>query len=133
MKPAPFDPVRSARRSPLDSLGIALAGLCVVHCVASALLLATVAASGGALLSPAIHEIGLVVAIGIAALSLLPGVLRSRDLRTAALGVVGLAVMAAALAFHGSGAEVALTLLGVAMVAGAHALNRQPHCAAIRR
>src|SRR5688572_13521562 len=47
----------------IDRLAIGLTGLCLVHCVASAVLVMVLSAAGGALLDPRIHEIGLVLAI----------------------------------------------------------------------
>lgn len=42
-----------------DRLAVGLSGLCLVHCLASTMLLAVLSAAGGALLDPSIHEIGL--------------------------------------------------------------------------
>ena len=47
----------------MDRLAIGLSGLCLVHCLASAIVVAMLASAGGLLVSPAIHEIGLFIAI----------------------------------------------------------------------
>ena len=46
-----------------DGLGLSLAGLCLVHCLATSIMLALLASAGGFLLSPIIHEAGLGLAI----------------------------------------------------------------------
>ena len=57
-----------------DRFGMGLSGLCVVHCVVTTVLLATLASAGGLLGSPLIHEVGLFIAMVIgAALIYLPG------------------------------------------------------------
>ena len=43
----------------LDRIAMGLSGLCLVHCVATAVLLALLASAGGLLGSPIIHEVGL--------------------------------------------------------------------------
>ena len=48
----------------LDRMAMALSGLCLVHCVATAVLLALLSAAGGLLGSPIIHEVGLTFAMG---------------------------------------------------------------------
>ena len=53
----------AARNGAMDRLAIGLSGLCLVHCLASAVFVAMLASAGGLLLHPAIHEVGLFVAI----------------------------------------------------------------------
>src|SRR3546814_9208978 len=52
----------TARGGALDRLAIGLSGLCLVHCLASAVLVAVLASAAGLLVSPVIHEVGLVLA-----------------------------------------------------------------------
>ena len=47
----------------LDRWAIGLSGLCVVHCIASSVLLALLSTAGGMLAAPIVHEVGLVLAI----------------------------------------------------------------------
>ena len=47
-----------------------LSGLCVVHCVATAVLLGLLASAGGFLGSPVIHEVGLTLAMLIGSFAL---------------------------------------------------------------
>ena len=63
------------RGSTIDRLAIGLSGLCLVHCVASAVLLALLASAGGVLLHPAFHEVGLSLAILLGAIGLGRGML----------------------------------------------------------
>ncbi|MEH3105945.1 MAG: MerC domain-containing protein [Sphingomonas fennica] len=108
----------------LDRAAIALSGLCVVHCVATVLLAAAFATIGGGLLfDPHVHEIGLAVALLLAALGLGAGILRHGRLAPVLLGGAGLALMAAGLFVpHGPG-EAIVSILGVTLVALAHHLN----------
>jgi hypothetical protein len=54
----------------LDRLAMGLSGLCVVHCVATAVLLGLLASAGGFLGQPIIHEVGLTMAMVIGAIAL---------------------------------------------------------------
>jgi hypothetical protein len=47
----------------LDRMAIGLSGLCLVHCVATTVLLALLASAGGVLGAPIIHEVGLSLAM----------------------------------------------------------------------
>lgn len=108
-----------------DRLAIGLSALCLVHCVASVLLVAVLASVGGVLLNPAIHEVGLALAICLALLGLGRGFMSHRRARPVAIGATGIALMSAAFfAPHGMG-EVAYTMCGVACVAAAHLMNRR--------
>jgi hypothetical protein len=107
----------------LDRWAIALSGLCVVHCVATVLLAATLASAGAALADPAWHEVGFTLAILIGAAALGRGYALHRDLRPLALGGVGLVMMAAGLVVPHGAAEIAMTVAGVSLLALAHRLN----------
>src|SRR5215217_6756022 len=58
----------------MDRMAIALSGLCLVHCLASAIFVAMLASAGGLLLHPIIHEVGLTFAIGLGMLALGRGI-----------------------------------------------------------
>lgn len=109
-----------------DRIAIGISGLCAVHCLATAVLVALAASAGGLLLSPIIHEVGLVIAIGLGALALGRGVLQHGYMMPAAIGALGLGVMAGAISLphYGSG-ETLFTLIGVGLLALGHDLNRR--------
>jgi MerC mercury resistance protein. len=115
----------SERRGALDRLAIGLSGLCIVHCLASAVLLAVLASAGGLLLNPIVHEVGLVLAIGFGIIALGRGVLEHGFMMPAAVGGLGLGVMAGALTLPHGGPEAVYTILGVAILALGHDLNRR--------
>ena len=109
----------------LDRWAIGLSGLCLVHCMASAVLFAVLASAGGMLLHPAFHEIGLVLAIGFGAIALGRGVVDHGYMMPSAVGSLGLGVMAGAMTLHHDGGETLWTLIGVAILALGHDLNRR--------
>jgi hypothetical protein len=111
----------------LDRLAIGLSGLCVVHCLASAVLLAMLSTVGGLLLDPVFHEVGLTLAIGLGAVALGRGVLDHGYLMPASMGAFGLGVMAGAMSLphDGSGGETLWTVIGVGLLAFGHDLNRR--------
>jgi hypothetical protein len=113
------------RAGTIDRLGIALSGLCVVHCLTSAVLLAVLASAGGMLVDHRIHEVGLLLAIALGALALGRGVVEHGFMMPAAIGGLGLGVMAGALTLPHTGGEVVYTILGVAILALGHDLNRR--------
>ena len=115
----------AASKGAIDRIAIGLSGLCLVHCLASAILVAMLASAGGMLLNPHIHEIGLVFAIGLGAVALGRGVLEHGFMMPAAVGGLGLGVMAGALSLPHDGAEVVYTIIGVAILALGHDLNRR--------
>ena len=55
----------ATRNGVIDRIGIGLSGLCLVHCLASAVMVAMLASAGGILLNSMIHEFGLLLAIGL--------------------------------------------------------------------
>jgi hypothetical protein len=109
----------------MDRMAIGLSGLCLVHCLASAVLVAMLASAGGILLNPAIHEIGLTLAIGLGTIALGRGILQHGFMMPAAVGGLGLGVMAGALSLPHSGPETIYTIVGVAILALGHDLNRR--------
>jgi hypothetical protein len=112
----------------LDRAAIALSGLCVVHCLASAVLLAMLSAAGGLLLNPIFHEIGLTIAIILGAIALGRGVMEHGYVMPASMGAFGLGIMAGAMTLPhegGGGAETLWTVVGVGLLAFGHDLNRR--------
>ena len=100
-----------------------ISGLCVVHCVATAVLLGLLASAGGFLGQPIIHEVGLTLAMIIGAFALGRGYLEHGFMLPAAVGALGLGVMAGALSLPEGGHEPIYTVLGVLIVALGHRLN----------
>ncbi len=109
--------------SRLDRLAVGLSGLCLVHCLASAVILALLSAAGGMLGSPVIHEVGLGLAMVLGAVSLGRGVLDHGFMLPSAVGGLGLGVMAGALSLPHDGTEAIYSVVGVLIVALGHRLN----------
>lgn len=105
---------------------MALSGLCLVHCAAGVVLFSTFAIVGDALVKPIVHEIGLALAMPLAVFALGRGFASHRRVKPLALGGVGIVLMGGALSVpHGHPLEVAMTVIGVSLVATAHYLNRR--------
>jgi hypothetical protein len=81
-----------------DGLGLSIAGLCLVHCLATSVFLVVLASAGGVLVDPAIHE---------------------------AIGALGIGIMAGALTLPHGGTEIIYTILGVGILALGHDLNHR--------
>ena len=111
--------------SGLDRLAIGLSGLCMVHCLATAMLVALASAAGALLINPMIHEIGLMIAIPLGALALGRGIWEHGYMMPSSVGALGLGVMAGALTLPHSDSEVLYTLVGVGLLALGHDLNRR--------
>jgi len=107
----------------LDRVAIGLSGLCLVHCLATAILLALLSAAGGVLGAPIIHEVGLSLAMVMGAISLGRGILEHGYSMPSAVGGLGLGVMAGALTLPHDGTEALYTVVGVAILALGHRLN----------
>jgi MerC mercury resistance protein len=124
----PSESIFPANRTPLrrrlDHLGIGLAGLCALHCLATLLVISALGLGGHFfLLDPAIHRVGLALALLVAIVAIGWGTLRHGRWLPFAVAVAGLALMAAALLVpHGTN-EFVLTLLGVGIVSVAHWMN----------
>jgi uncharacterized membrane protein len=116
---------RSASVGWLDRWAIGLSGLCLAHCVGTAVLVALLSSAGGMLLHPAIHEIGLSIAMLFGAIALGQGVLRHGYAVPAWVGSLGLGVMAGALTMEHGETETIYTIIGVLIVALGHDLNRR--------
>ena len=107
----------------LDRLAIGLSGFCLVHCLATAVLLAMLSAAGGLLGSPLVHELGLGLAMILGALSLGRGIVEHGFMMPSAVGSMGLGVMAGALSLPHDGTEALYTVIGVGILALGHQLN----------
>lgn len=107
-----------------DQLAIGLSGLCLVHCLATTIFLASVASVGGVVTGNHLfHEVGLAIAIGFALVTLVVGVISHGYMMPFAIGSFGLGMMAGALSRPHDGSEVLATMIGVAVVALGHDLN----------
>jgi vacuolar-type H+-ATPase subunit I/STV1 len=115
----------TARSGMIDRVGIALSGLCLVHCLASAIFVAIMASAGGLLLDPIIHEVGLGFAIVLGTLALGRGILEHGFMMPSAVGGLGLGVMAGSMMLEHSGTSTVYTVVGVLILALGHDLNRR--------
>ncbi|OHT18951.1 MerC domain-containing protein [Edaphosphingomonas haloaromaticamans] len=109
----------------LDRLAIGLSGLCLAHCIGSAVFVALLASAGGILVHHSIHEVGLALAICFAVLGLGRGVMRHGFMLPGSIGGLGIGVMAGALTMPHNADEVIYTIIGVGLVALGHDLNRR--------
>ncbi len=108
-----------------DGLGLGIAGLCLIHCLATTVLLTVLASAGGLLLDPVIHEVGLFLAIIFGILALGKGLWDHGFVLPAAIGALGIGMMAGALTLPHGGTEILWTILGVAVLALGHDLNHR--------
>jgi hypothetical protein len=116
-------PQLSIPTSRLDRIAMGLSGVCVVHCIATAVLLGLLASAGGFLGRPIIHEVGLTLAMIIGAFALGRGILEHGFVLPGAIGALGLGVMAGALSLPEGGHEPLYTVAGVMILALGHRLN----------
>ena len=112
-----------AKPGRLDRLAIGLSGLCLVHCLATAVFLAVLASAGGLLGAPIVHEVGLTLAMLLGSIALGRGILEHGFMMPSAVGGLGLGVMAGALSLPHNGTEAVYTMLGVGVLALGHRLN----------
>jgi MerC mercury resistance protein len=108
-----------------DGLGLSIAGLCLVHCLATSVILVFLASAGGLLVNPAIHEIGLGLAIVFGVMALGKGLWDHGFLMPACVGALGLGIMAGALTLPHGDVEIFWTILGVGLLALGHDLNHR--------
>lgn len=113
----------SIPNSRLDRIAMGLSGLCVVHCLATAVLLGLLASAGGLLGKPIVHEVGLTLAMIIGSIALSRGVREHGFMLPTAVGALGLGVMAGALSLPEGGNEPIYTVVGVMILALGHRLN----------
>jgi hypothetical protein len=114
-----------ARNVGIDRLAIGLSGLCLVHCVATAVLVLVLASAGGFLVDPRIHEIGLACAIMLGALGLGRGIFDHGYMMPSSIGGIGLGTMAGSLTMPHGIEEVVISVFGVLILALGHDLNRR--------
>ena len=107
----------------LDRIAMTLSGLCLVHCLATAVLLGLLSAAGGLLGKPIIHEVGLTLAMILGAIALGRGIREHGFLLPCMVGFAGLGIMGYAMTLHESGFEPPITILGVSVLALGHRLN----------
>ncbi len=107
----------------LDRVAVGLSGLCVLHCVASVVLVSALSIGGAFFADPHIHEFGLAAAVMIGAIALGQGYAAHRARWPAAVGIGGLSLMTLGLMVPHGWAEVVLTVTGVCVLASAHVLN----------
>lgn len=108
-----------------DGLGLSIAGLCLVHCLATSIILVFIASAGGLLLDPVIHEVGLFLAIIFGVIALGKGIWEHKFIMPAAIGALGIGMMAGALTLPHGGTEILWTILGVGVLALGHDLNHR--------
>ena len=113
------------RNGALDRLAIGLSGLCFIHCIASAVLVAVLASAGGLLLDPMIHEVGMMMAVLLGIFGLGRGILDHGFMLPAAIGSLGLGMMAGALTLDHGGITTVYSVAGVLILALGHDLNRR--------
>jgi MerC mercury resistance protein len=113
-----------ARNGTMDRIAMTLSGLCLVHCLATALLLGTLSTVGGMLGSPLIHEAGLALAIVLGVIALGNGIIAHGRFLPPSIGALGIGAMTAALTLPHGGSEMVATMLGVVLLATGHFLNR---------
>jgi hypothetical protein len=116
-------PQLSIQTSRLDRIAMGLSGLCLIHCLGTAILLGLLASAGGVLGSPMVHEVGLTLAMVIGSLALGRGILEHGFMLPSAIGALGLGVMAGALSLPEGGHEAIYTVVGVMILALGHRLN----------
>jgi hypothetical protein len=111
------------REGRIDRLAVSLSGLCLAHCIGTAALVALVASASSIFMAPIVHEVGLTLAIILGALALGHGALVHGFMMPAAIGSLGLGVMAGAMNLGHGSEEMLFTMLGVAILALGHDLN----------
>ena len=100
-----------------------ISGLCLVHCLGTAVLLGLISAAGTTLGAPWIHEVGLTLAMFLGSIALGRGILEHGFMLPSATGALGLGVMAGALTLPHDGREAMFTVIGVMILALGHRLN----------
>ena len=108
-----------------DGLGLSIAGMCLLHCLITTVLLTILASAGGALLNPMIHEVGLVLAIVLGVLALGQGFRAHGLFMPAFVGALGIGMMGGALTLPHGTMEIAWTVIGVFFLGLGHLLNHR--------
>ena len=112
-----------AKPGRLDRMAIGLSGLCLVHCLATAIFLGVIASVSGFLGQPIFHEVGLTLAMMLGAIALGRGAIEHGFVLPIAIGALGLGVMAGAISLPHDGSEPLYTMVGVGLLALGHRLN----------
>lgn len=114
-----------------DYAGIAASALCMVHCLATPLLMIAFPMLGLAHEHDAFHNMMLAAISLPVLLALLPGYLRHRDRTVLVLGVLGLGSFLSAVfivsPLYGETAEAVAAVFSGVLLLGAHFRNRR-HC-----
>jgi hypothetical protein len=108
-----------------DGLGLSIAGLCLLHCLITTVLLAILASAGGLLLNPMIHEVGLGLAILLGVLALGKGFRTHGLFLPAFIGALGIGMMGGALTLPHGAMEIIWTVIGVVFLGLGHLLNHR--------
>jgi hypothetical protein len=115
---------RTSLRRRLDQVGIGLAGLCAVHCLATLVVISALGLGGHIFLfNENIHRVGLALALVVAGMAIGWGLLRHGRVLPFAIALGGLALMGIALLVPHGVDEFLLTLAGVGLVSVGHFLN----------
>lgn len=114
---------RPSLRRRLDHVGIGLAGLCALHCLVTLVVISALGLGGHFLMDENIHRVGLLLALGVAAVAIGWGLMRHRRMLPFVVAMAGLVLMAAALVVPHGANEFLLTLVGVGLVSAGHLLN----------
>lgn len=109
----------------IDRWAMGLSGLCLVHCIASTVFVAFLAAGGSFLLDPIFHEVGMSIALVLGVVGFGRGIFRHGFMLPSAVGGLGLGVMAGSLSIGHHDGGTLYSILGVMLVALGHDLNRR--------
>lgn len=108
---------------PQDTLGQALSALCLVHCMATPLVLSLLPAAASVL--GGFHPVLLAGVAAVAVWAFVPGYRRHRRAQPALLALAGIALLAlATLVFHGQVWDAVFSVAGAAVMMVAHWRNR---------
>jgi len=113
------------RHGIIDRWAIGLSGLCLVHCIASAVVVAVLASAGTFLLDPIFHEVGMSIALVLGVLGLGRGIMTHGFMLPASVGGLGIGVMAGSLVLGHEHGGTLYSIIGVLIVALGHDLNRR--------
>jgi len=114
-----------ARNGAIDRAAIGLSGLCLVHCIGTAVLVMVLASAGGLLVDPRIHEVGLLFAIVLGVIGIGRGAMIHGFMLPVAIGSLGLGTMAGSLTLAHGFEEIVYSVFGVLILALGHDLNRR--------
>jgi hypothetical protein len=117
--------VVTAKGGLIDRLAIGLSGFCLVHCIASAVLIAALAGFGSFLLDPIFHEVGMTIALFLGVYGLGRGILIHGFMLPSSIGGLGLGIMAGSLFIGHEDGGTLYSILGVMILALGHDLNRR--------